>query len=211
MAAEPLSRIILGAGSVADDLAYVALADISCFLVAQTTDYRIIGGLMVTALAARWDLGASLYRETLDADLGVPLIVARDLDVPAKLKAAGYQQVAGDRFERSVYDVPAGISGGASSAYRAVVDVLVPAYTSRPQAECVNRTGVSGDSFCCQAGLGEVAGVTVVGGFKVGGRDIPAGFVEPAVVEPVDVFEGCDLDLLGVRPGPAGLDQLGLE
>jgi hypothetical protein len=45
MAAEPLSRIVLGAGSVADDLTYVALADISRLLDGQTTDYRVIGGL----------------------------------------------------------------------------------------------------------------------------------------------------------------------
>jgi len=38
---------------------------------------------MVTALACRWDLGASLYRETLDADLGIPPVLARDLDIPA--------------------------------------------------------------------------------------------------------------------------------
>jgi len=43
------------------------------------------------------------------ADLGVPPIVARDLHIPGKLKAAGYQQVAGDRFERPVPDVPARI------------------------------------------------------------------------------------------------------
>ncbi len=72
-----MSRIVLAAGSVADDLGYVALADISGALGRQTTDYRIIGGLMMTALAARSDLGASLYRETLDADLGVPPIVPR--------------------------------------------------------------------------------------------------------------------------------------
>lgn len=48
-----MSRIALAAGSVADDLGYVALADISDVLGTQTTDYRIIGGLMVTALAAR--------------------------------------------------------------------------------------------------------------------------------------------------------------
>ncbi len=53
--------------------------------------------------------------------------------------------------------------------------------------------------------------MTVVGGFEVGWRDVSAGFVEPAVVEPVDVFEGGDLDLLCGAPGPAGLDQLGLE
>lgn len=69
----------------------------------------------------------------MDADLGVPPIVARDLDIPARLKAAGYQQVAGDRFERPVPDVPAAVSGIASPAYRAAIDVLVPAYTSRPR------------------------------------------------------------------------------
>lgn len=53
--------------------------------------------------------------------------------------------------------------------------------------------------------------MTVVGGFEFGGRDVPAFFVEPPVVEPVDVFEGGDLDLLGGVPGSAGLDQLGLE
>ncbi len=124
---------MLAAGSVADDLGYVALSDISGVLGTQTTDYRVIGGLMVTALAARWDLGASLYRETLDADLGMPPIVARDLDVAGRLKAAGYQQVAGDRFERPVPDVPAGLPGRAPAAYRAAIDVLVPAYTSRPR------------------------------------------------------------------------------
>jgi hypothetical protein len=142
MAAGPVSRIVLGAGSVADDLTYVALADISHLLDAQTADYRVIGGLMVTALAARWDLGSSLYRETLDADLGVPPIVVRDLDIPARLKAAGYQQVAGDRFERPVPDVPAGIVGSASPDYRAAVDVLVPAYTSRPRQNVRVGTGL---------------------------------------------------------------------
>jgi len=97
MATEPLNCITLAAGSVADDLGYVALADIARLLDTQTTEYRIIGGLMVPALACRWDLGASLYRETLDADLGVTPLVARDLDIPAKLKAAGYEQTAGDR------------------------------------------------------------------------------------------------------------------
>jgi hypothetical protein len=38
----------------------------------QTTDYRFIDGLMVTAVVLRLELGASLYRETLNADLGVP-------------------------------------------------------------------------------------------------------------------------------------------
>jgi hypothetical protein len=130
MAAEPLNHIVLAAGSVADDLGYVALADIAR-LVDTSTDYRVIGGLMVTALAYRWNLGSSLYRETLDADLGVPPVVVRDLDLVGRLKATGYRQVAGDRFEKPVRDIPAGLGGPTASAYNAAIDVLVPAYTSR--------------------------------------------------------------------------------
>ena len=70
-------------------------------------------------------------RETLDADLGVPPIAARNLDIASRLKAVGYQQVAVDRFERPIFGVPAGISGAEPAAYRAAIDVLVPAYTSR--------------------------------------------------------------------------------
>lgn len=132
MAAEPLNHITLAAGSVADDLAYVALTDISDVL-GGTSAYRVIGGLMVTALASRWNLGASLYRQTLDADLGVPPLVARELDLPDRLKAAGYQQTAGDRFERSVLDIPARLTGTLPLEHRAAIDVLVPAYTSRPR------------------------------------------------------------------------------
>lgn len=34
--------------------------------------------------------------------------------------------------------------------------------------------------------------------------------VDSAVVEPVDPFQGCDLDLLEIAPGAAGFDQFGL-
>jgi hypothetical protein len=40
------------------------------------------------------------------------------------------------------------------------------------------------------AGLGEGGVLTVVGGLQFGGRDVPAGFVEPPVVEPVDMRAG---------------------
>jgi hypothetical protein len=132
VAAGPLNHLVLAAGSVADDLGYVALADISRLL-DTTTDYRVIGGFMVTALAYRWNLGASLYRETLDADLGVPPVVARDLDIVGQLKTAGYRHAAGDRFEKLVRDIPAGLTHTTASAYTAAIDVLVPAYTSRPR------------------------------------------------------------------------------
>jgi hypothetical protein len=41
--------------------------------------------------------------------------------------------------------------------------------------------------------------------------DVAAGFAEPPVVVPVDVLQGGDLELLSGAPGPAWLDQLGLE
>ena len=141
MAAGPLNHLVLAAGSVADDLGYVALADISRLL-DTTADYRVIGGLMVTALAYRWNLGAGLYRETLDADLGVPPVVARDLELAGRLKAAGYRQVAGDRFEKPVRDIPAGLGSATASEYQAAIDVLVPAYTSRPRQNVTVTPGL---------------------------------------------------------------------
>ncbi len=87
---------------------------------------------MVTMLAARWQLGASLYRETGDVDLGIPPVVARDQRVVSRLKGIHYLQVAGNRFARELSDIPAGMIGQIDSP-RALIDVLVPAYTSRPR------------------------------------------------------------------------------
>src|ERR1019366_2137365 len=95
---------------------------------------RIICGRMVTALATRWGLGANLYRETGDADVGVPPLVARNLDLVGQLTALGYQQVAGDRFERPLSDIPVAVVGDRDPRnYRATIDVLIPAYTNRPR------------------------------------------------------------------------------
>jgi hypothetical protein len=136
MAAEtPLTSIALSAASVADDLGYVALADLARALGALTEDYRVIGGHMVTVLAARWQLGHELYRETGDVDLGIPPVVARDHDIVGRLKDLGYLQVAGNRFARSLSDIPPGLKEkDGSGAPQALIDVLVPAYTSRPRA-----------------------------------------------------------------------------
>jgi len=91
-------RIALGATSVADDLGYVALADLAQALGGITDDYRVIGGHMVTVLAARWQLGHDLYRETGDVDLGIPPIVARDHNLVSRLKDLNLQcRYAGTR------------------------------------------------------------------------------------------------------------------
>jgi hypothetical protein len=130
MAAAPLTSVALGATSVTDDLGYVALTDLSRVLAGVTDDYRVIGGHMVTMLAARWQLGAGLYRETGDVDLGIPPVIARDHRVASRLRGIDYIQVAGNRFARSLSDIPIEVPDIASMP-TALIDVLVPAYTSR--------------------------------------------------------------------------------
>ena len=128
----PVIRLTLGAASVADDLGYVALSDLARALGGIAADCRVIGRHMVTVLAARWQLGHELYRETGDVDLGITPIVARDHHVVGRLKNLDYTQVAGNRFARGLSDIPVQIKGKEDSPRReAFIDVLVPAYTSR--------------------------------------------------------------------------------
>ena len=56
----PVTRLALGAASVADDLGCVALSDLARALGGIAADCRVIGGHMVTVLAARWQLGHEL-------------------------------------------------------------------------------------------------------------------------------------------------------
>lgn len=75
----------------------------------------------------------------------------------------------------------------------------------------MNRPGVSGDSWCWDQRLGEGWVLTVVGLLVFDRGEVCAGGVQPAVVEPVDPFEGGDLDLVDAAPGSALFDQFGLE
>lgn len=130
MAPEPLTRVSLQATSVADDLGFVALGDLAKVLESEEEiSYRVVGGHMVMVLAARWGLGAELYRVTLDADLGTPPVVVRDFTLVERLTERDYKQVAGDRFAKPVDDIPA---EGKTDTREAVIDILLPAYTSRP-------------------------------------------------------------------------------
>jgi hypothetical protein len=124
----PLTRVVLSATSVADDLGYVAISDVANVLGSST--YRIIGGHMVTALVARWQLGAELYRETADTDLGVPPVVVREEGVIGRLIERGYERVEGNRFARPIDDVPVAVRG-AETPRSAIIDILVPSYTTR--------------------------------------------------------------------------------
>lgn len=130
MAVEPLNRLSLRATSLADDLGFVALAYLATALESDDEiPYRVIGGQMVMVLAARWSLGADLYRVTLDVDLDIKPVVVTDLDLVERLAALGYKQIAGVRFAREVDDLPA---GDRTDTREAIIDILLPAYTSRP-------------------------------------------------------------------------------
>ena len=50
----------------------------------------------------------------------------------------------------------------------------------------------------------------IVARLGFGGRDIADGLEEPPVVEPVDPFEGGELDRFGMAPGAATMDHLSL-
>ncbi len=50
----------------------------------------------------------------------------------------------------------------------------------------------------------------VVDGFVLGWWDVAAPGVKPAVVPPVDVLEGCQLDVVEVASWAVPADQLGL-
>jgi hypothetical protein len=131
MDSEPaVTRVVLPATSVLDDVGFVALADIADLLGAQ--DYRVIGGHMVTLLVARWGLGPELYRATADTDLGVPPVAVNGSSLIDALMARGYERVAANRFGRTMSDLPRVESGQERAA---LVDVLVPAYTSRARTD----------------------------------------------------------------------------
>lgn len=131
MAASGLKKLTLVASTVADDVGFVALADLSSLLAGDSAAHRVIGGHMVTALAARWQLGEELYRQTADTDLGVPPAAIRDGHLIQRLSDLGYERTAGNRFERSLDEDQAGPGGRRAPERRAVIDVLVPAYTTR--------------------------------------------------------------------------------
>ena len=69
----PKNELTLVSSSLTEDLSFLALADLNDVFAAAKNQARLIGGLMVSILAQRWNLGQELYRETHDADLGVYL------------------------------------------------------------------------------------------------------------------------------------------
>jgi hypothetical protein len=101
-----------------DDAAFVALRDLSRVLEAHP-DARVIGGHMVGLITAAFPSPGFVERRTGDADAGIPVELADDGSVHAALLAAGYQDVAGNRY----------VCGQVEP--RPTIDLLVPALAGR--------------------------------------------------------------------------------
>ena len=122
----PLTSLSLRATSKAQDLSFVALADVAR-VIEDLSDVVVIGGQMITLHAYRWGLGGDLFRETKDADIGMSEALAKDVGIVERLEAIGYSQRRGGEFIR----VLEGHDG--DDPQEVAIDVLVPALTSRPR------------------------------------------------------------------------------
>lgn len=132
----PLRNLVLQAGSVAQDLAFVALRDVEqLFFRAEEPQAVLIGGQMVTLHAYRWGLGAELYRESRDADTGVTLVGLKDETLLPRILQLGYTRTSGNTFEKPVRDIP---GADEEDPPVAKVELLAPAFTSRAR-ESVRR------------------------------------------------------------------------
>jgi len=139
------NRMVVPSASLAVDGGLVAVADISTIMrdAGLDSDYRIIGGVAVMLHGLR--TGADVpIRTTADADYGVLPKVLLQSDLVSRIEARGYHKASGCRWERPIDD-----------HRTAVVDLLVPAYTSRARASRqygnVNTTEVVGLADAFQA------------------------------------------------------------
>lgn len=91
---------------------------------AETTDIRLIGGLMMEIHRLRWGLGPELIRETRDADFGTPLLAMPVFeDVESALDSLGYKPNGQYRYERPVLDL-AMDAGEKAPLYVATIDIV---------------------------------------------------------------------------------------
>jgi hypothetical protein len=135
VASEPLNDLQLAAASVADDVGFVALADVTKALGDEARgSYRLIGGRMVQIHVLRLSLGDDMYRETRDADVGVEPVLIGHARLRETLISIGYEQVEGNRFVREVQDVPVtSVAQDRGEPFLAAIDILVPARQARPK------------------------------------------------------------------------------
>ena len=116
-------RVALASLSAAMDGGFISIADVSRAMsnVGAAHDHRLIGGVAVMLHIQRLGLDLPL-RATGDADFGVAPYLLKEPALVTTIEALGYKKVAGNRWERLIDDRRV-----------AAVDLLIPAYTSRPR------------------------------------------------------------------------------
>jgi hypothetical protein len=130
------SPVVLSSTDPATDGGLIAVRDISEAARNTGVDYRLLGGSAVLLHVYRTGIDVPT-RGTADADCGVrpPILTAGGL--VGEIELLGYIKTEGNRWERVIDD-----------DRTATVDLLVPAYTSRPRASKqigdVNTTEVPG-------------------------------------------------------------------
>src|SRR5690242_4799667 len=121
----PRDALTVVSSSAAEDAGFVALCDVAT--IHNRPEFEralVIGGHMVSLHARRW--GLDLFRETQDADLGVPQVALNNTNIVPLLAALGYTRVRANRFSRRVVDAGsdgAGDVGTSNNGAEAVIDI----------------------------------------------------------------------------------------
>lgn len=116
-----------------DDASYIALGDLAAVL-SRHSGTKIIGGHMVSLIAAAFPSPGLIERRTGDADAGIPVQLADAGEVHVDLLNAGYEAESGNRYVKTRYDHP-----------KPTIDLLIPAFSGR----LATRFEVTGDSTPC--------------------------------------------------------------
>lgn len=116
-------RVTLASLSAAMDGGFIAIGDVGTAMeeIGATEDHRLIGGVAVMLHIQRLGLDLPL-RATGDADFGVPPYLLEQPALVRAIEGLGYEKVVGNRWERRI-----------DQRRVAAVDLLIPAYTSRPR------------------------------------------------------------------------------
>ncbi|MCL1587921.1 MAG: hypothetical protein M3092_05850 [Actinomycetia bacterium] len=116
-----MTRLAYPSASRAMDGGLIAVTDLTDLLSDRGIDeYLLIGGIAVLLHTQRAGLDLP-QRATRDADIGFTTLALRQPGLIADIETLGYRRIRGNRWERTV------------DGAEATIDLLVPAYTSRPR------------------------------------------------------------------------------
>ena len=127
---QPRTSVTTASLSRAQDMGYLAMADVARVTAAIGADYRLVGGHMVSHLVYAYEVTGVPERETADADLGADAKVIASPELLTRLIGLGYWQEAGNRFERNLATDEVAAGDDPNALPRPTIDVLAPSGTS---------------------------------------------------------------------------------